>query len=157
MAKNPKKSRPREPASSPLTERALRFASEYVIDADGKAAAMRAGYAEKSAATTASRLLGDPRIQAIIEEARTRVAASAEVTAERIIGRLAEIAFAPIADKPTLKHQLAALGQLTRFFAPSRVELSGSVTMIDPDAVRLELAAKLERIANTLPSSSAGS
>ncbi|MBJ7532656.1 terminase small subunit [Rhodomicrobium vannielii ATCC 17100] len=67
-----------------MTERALRFASEYVIDADGKAAAMRAGYAGKSAATTASRLLGDPRIQAIIGDARTRVAASAEVTAERV-------------------------------------------------------------------------
>lgn len=43
-----------------------RFAELY--NGDGKAAAIAAGYAEGSAAVTAHKLLGDPRIKALIDE-----------------------------------------------------------------------------------------
>lgn len=41
-----------------------RFVQEYMVDLNGTAAAVRAGYGERNAASTASRLLRRPEVQA---------------------------------------------------------------------------------------------
>jgi len=52
-----------------MTPRQARFIDEYLIDLNGRQAAIRAGYAEKAAAQTASLLLARADIRAAIETA----------------------------------------------------------------------------------------
>lgn len=54
---------------TPLSDMARRFAEEYLIDFNGSAAALRAGYAHGS---TAYDLLKDPRVDALIREGKRR-------------------------------------------------------------------------------------
>lgn len=59
----------------PLNARQLAFCAEYIVDANGTQAYLRAGYAKKGARTGACKLLALPHIQAHIEQlnlARTK-------------------------------------------------------------------------------------
>ena len=77
----------------PLTERHRRFVLEYVIDMNGRAAAIRAGYSRGRAAGTASQLLRRPEVQlAIRDEMRDREK-RLRLTAEQIIREAMRIAF----------------------------------------------------------------
>lgn len=51
-----------------LTAKQKRFVQEWMVDLCGTRAAIRAGYSEKSAANTASRLMKDPAVQAYRNE-----------------------------------------------------------------------------------------
>lgn len=51
-----------------LGEKQKRFVREWLVDMNGTRAAIRAGYSEKSAANTASRLMKDPAVQAYRNE-----------------------------------------------------------------------------------------
>lgn len=51
-----------------LTAKQKRFVQEWMVDFCGTRAAVRAGYSEKSAANTASRLMKDPDVQAYRNE-----------------------------------------------------------------------------------------
>jgi phage terminase small subunit len=51
-----------------LTAKQKRFVQEWMVDLCGTRAAIRAGYSEKSAANTASRLMKDPAVQAYRDE-----------------------------------------------------------------------------------------
>lgn len=70
------------------------FAREYLVDGNGKAAAIRAGYAPKRAKEQASQLLHLPTLQAKIEEYRRKVAQRSEVTREDAALRQEEISAA---------------------------------------------------------------
>lgn len=79
-----------------LNPKQLRFCAEFVIDSNGTQAAIRAGYSEKAAGQIASALLRKANVAAEIERLRSRVATKLEVTAERVLGELAKIAFADV-------------------------------------------------------------
>lgn len=51
-----------------LGEKQKRFVREWLVDMNGTRAAVRAGYSEKSAANTASRLMKDAAVQAYRDE-----------------------------------------------------------------------------------------
>lgn len=51
------------PEEKQLTDKQKRFVREWLVDMNGTRAALRAGYSEKSAAQTASRLMKDPAVQ----------------------------------------------------------------------------------------------
>ena len=53
----------------PMTDRQRRFVEEYLVDCNAAAAAVRAGYSEKSARRTASELKTVPVIQAALKAA----------------------------------------------------------------------------------------
>ena len=46
-----------------ITDKQKRFVREWLVDMNGTRAAIRAGYSEKSAAQTASRLMRDPAVR----------------------------------------------------------------------------------------------
>ena len=74
-----------------LTYRRWRFCQEYIIDYNGTQAAIRAGYAEKSAQEEASRLLSLVIIQeniAILEQDRLD---AARITGESVIKDIARL------------------------------------------------------------------
>ena len=79
------------------------FAQEYVVDLNATLAAVRAGYAERGAAVTGSRLIRKPNVEYWIAEAQKLKARSREVTNERVIEEYRRIAFAQTTDMVTLK------------------------------------------------------
>jgi phage terminase small subunit len=74
------------------------FAHQYVIDFNGKNAAIRAGYKESSAAVQASKLLAREDIQAIIEQKMARIEANTGIRAETVIEQTWGIATADVND-----------------------------------------------------------
>jgi len=74
-------------------ERLERFCRAYIIDFHGTNAAIAAGYSQKSAHVTASRLLSDAKICARIAELQKKQTDKLDITAERVLGELAKMAF----------------------------------------------------------------
>ena len=64
------------------------FAREYVVDFDGAAAARRAGYSERSAHVTASRILSDAKAQERIAELSGEAVERNDITVDWILERL---------------------------------------------------------------------
>lgn len=81
-----------------LTPKQQRFVEEYLIDLNGKQAAIRAGYSEKTAKEQAARLLTNANVQKAFQAERCSQAKRTQVTADRVIEELALIAFADMAD-----------------------------------------------------------
>lgn len=71
-----------------LTEKHIRFSQEYIIDLNGRQAAIRAGYSETSAISTASELLTYPNIQNYIQQLLEERANRTQVTADKIVSEL---------------------------------------------------------------------
>ena len=67
------------------------FCLEYIIDLNGTQAAIRAGYAKKSARITAAKLLAKTNITARIDELKNRRAAKCNIDAQWVLNRLNEI------------------------------------------------------------------
>jgi len=68
------------------------FVSEYLVDLNGRQAAIRAGYSPLSARQTASELLAMPKVKAKVDEAMAARIARTEVTQDRVLARLVAIA-----------------------------------------------------------------
>lgn len=81
-----------------LTDKQKRFCDEYLIDLNATQAAIRAGYSQKTAEQTASRLLRNVKVQEYIAKRQKELSRSTEITQERVIKELALIAFSNNAD-----------------------------------------------------------
>jgi len=80
-----------------LTRRQSLFVAEYLIDLNARQAAIRAGYAEGSAADRGWELLHRcPPVMARLKEAMAERAQRTQITAERVLKELARLAFADI-------------------------------------------------------------
>lgn len=79
-----------------MNERQRLFAKEYLVDLNGKAAAIRAGYKATTADKVACYLLRRPEIAALVEEGKARRAEQKRITADRVIEELGRMAFADI-------------------------------------------------------------
>lgn len=74
-----------------LTPRQQRFAEEYLVDLNGKAAAERAGYSAKTARHTALELLALPWVQQLIAEGMAARARRTALDADAVVKRLWDI------------------------------------------------------------------
>jgi phage terminase small subunit len=81
-----------------LTNKQKKFCLEYVIDFNGKGAAMRAGYSEKTAMQQASRMLRIVKVQEEIKKLTEKIADKAEVQVDEILKEFKIIAFSDISD-----------------------------------------------------------
>jgi phage terminase small subunit len=111
MKSKPKASRKSRTAGE-LNPRQRLFVQEYLVDQDGQAAAIRAGYAHSRAKITASQLLADPRIAAAIAEGVREREARAEITADRILYRLDVVADANMLDFLSVETEGPNKGQI---------------------------------------------
>ncbi len=82
--------------SRPLTNKQKRFVEEYLIDLNATAAAIRAGYSEKSAGQIGEQNLKKLEIQNAIDEAMQKRSEKTNITAERVLAELAKVAFGDI-------------------------------------------------------------
>ena len=87
-----------ESRAQALTAKQERFVQEYLVDLNGKQAAMRAGYSERSAEVTASKLLRNPKVQEVVAAAQTARAERVEVKADDVLRELLLIARTDIGD-----------------------------------------------------------
>lgn len=71
-----------------LTFKQAAFVREYLIDFNGKQAAIRAGYAENSAEVTASKLLSNPKVAAQVAENAKKHADKLDITAEYVLSTI---------------------------------------------------------------------
>lgn len=75
---------PRHPTPDGLTQKQRRFVEEYMVDGNIVQAAIRAGYAERSAYGHSSTLMKIPHVAAAIEKAKAALSEKLGITAERI-------------------------------------------------------------------------
>lgn len=92
-----------KPAES-LTPRQEKFTREYLIDLNGKQAAIRAGYSPKSAESQASRMLRNDKVRAAVDAGVLKQAERADMSADWVLGKLRTIAercmqAAPVLDR----------------------------------------------------------
>lgn len=76
-----------------------RFVEEYRLDCNGTAAAIRAGYSEKTANEQAARLLANVSVQRAIAAANAERSARMRLRQDQVVEELASIAFAPASDE----------------------------------------------------------
>lgn len=76
-----------------LNPKQQRFCEEYLIDLNATQAAIRAGYAVKTATEQASRLLTNVNVSREIERLQAVQSRRTGITADRVIRELAKIAF----------------------------------------------------------------
>lgn len=91
----------KRPAPKPKVERRSakdlrleRFVAEYLVDYNGRRAAVAAGYSADSARQTASGLLADPQVQALVQAKQKAVTEALELTENVVLDRLSAIATA---------------------------------------------------------------
>lgn len=79
-----------------LTPKQQRFVTEYLIDLNGKQAAIRAGYSPKTAEVQACRLLSNVKVSAAVAEGQKTVAEKLGITHEKVLKEYARLAFLDI-------------------------------------------------------------
>lgn len=77
-----------------ISPKQKRFCREYLVDQNGKRAAIRAGYSPKTAAAQASMMLDKPHVAEYMAQLTKKQEMDLTVTAERVINEFARIAFA---------------------------------------------------------------
>ena len=113
-----------------ISAKRLRFAEEYVLDANATAAAIRAGYSARSAHVTACRMLKDPVVQAAVAERQALVAEELEITREKVMrGLLEAVEIARLqADPAALVKAWSELARMCGYYAPVKQQLDVSVS-----------------------------
>lgn len=81
------------PQTNKLTAQQIQFAHEYMIDLNGKQAAIRAGYTPKSADVQASYLLTIPKVRRLVNELKKQRISTTKITAERVLKEIERLAF----------------------------------------------------------------
>lgn len=81
-----------------MTPKQRAFVLEYLVDLNGTQAAIRAGYAPRSADVTAARLLGNAKVVAAITAAQAERSQRTKIDADWVLARLAAETSADIAD-----------------------------------------------------------
>lgn len=79
-----------------LTPKQARFVQEYVIDLNGKQAAIRSGVPPKNAETQGSKWLRNSKVRSAVDEAMAQQQARTAITQDRVLGELALLAFSDI-------------------------------------------------------------
>lgn len=83
---------------SDLTAKQARFVEEYLVDLNATQAAIRAGYAEKSASVEGARLLANAKVGEAVAAGLKARSERTKIDADWVLTRLAEEADADLAD-----------------------------------------------------------
>ena len=136
---------------------AERFCAEYMIDRNGTAAAIRAGYSEKSAASTASRLLRRDDVQARVMELQAEQCRRLGVNADRLVIEAMEIYARCMAREPVMEWDAEAKAYVEsgewKFDsrgAAKALELIGRLTGAFTQKVQVTTDRELARFADVL-------
>lgn len=110
-----------------MTPKQLRFVEEYLIDLNATQAAVRAGYAEKTAHVTGPRLLANVRVADAIAKCQKTRSQRTQITADAVVAELAKLGFSNMLDYVTVQSDGLAyidLSKLTREQAAAIQEMT---------------------------------
>lgn len=120
-----------------LTSKQIRWIDEYLIDFNGAAAAVRAGYSHKCARSIAHENLTKPDIQAVLQTRQADMAKELQITRQGVIrGLLDAVDMGRVQQNPAaMVGALREVAKILGFFAPEvkRVELSATQSRIYQD------------------------
>ncbi len=105
-----------------LTPKQAMFVAEYLVDSNATRAAIKAGFAEASAAVTGARLLKNKTIAAAIEDRKAQLVKKLELSAEHVLEELAKLAFYDIRD---LFDEKGSLKKITELDDVARAAIAG--------------------------------
>lgn len=110
--------------STELSPRQARFVDEYLIDANGTQAAIRAGYGAAGARVAAYRLLSNVAISSLIETRRQADAARLSIDRERVLeGLLEAVEMArQMQDPMGMIAGLREVAKMQGYYAPIKVK-----------------------------------
>lgn len=117
------------------------FVAEYIKDKNGARAARAAGYSKHTARITGAQLLTKPNIRKAVDAGLEKQMVKAEITAEKILNRIAEFAFNKkrIEPKDILKAN-ELLGKHFKLFTDvSEVKAEHKVSVVDPTKVKASI------------------
>jgi phage terminase small subunit len=123
-----------------LTLRQKRFCEEYMVDLNGTQAAIRAGYSEHTAGIIASQNLTKLNVHNQIEKLITEKSIRAEITADKVLQSIAQIAFAKT--NVTNRDKLKALEMLCKHFGLFE-KPEGKFTEIVEQTISVEVASEV--------------
>ena len=103
-------------AETALKPKEERFCLEYIVDYNQTQAAIRAGYAEKSAAKIGCKLMKDPRILARVKELQKEQADRLCLSSDLVVIKLLELVDICMAAKPVMEwdysnHEMSPTGE----------------------------------------------
>ena len=103
-----------------LTAKQQRWIDEYLVDLNGAAAAIRAGYSPKSARAIAHENLTKPDIQAVLQEKQAAIAHKLQITREGVVkGLLEAVEMGRLLQNPAaMVSALASVAKLLGFYSP---------------------------------------
>lgn len=118
-----------------LTPKQLRWIDEFLVDGNATAAAVRAGYSERSARSIAHENMIKPDIQAVLAERRGVVAERLQISREGVVqGLLDAVDFARAQSNPAaMVAGLREIGKMLGYYAPAvqRLEVAGDATGLE--------------------------
>ncbi len=114
--------------SKPLTAKQSRFLDEYMVDMNGAAAAVRAGYSEKTSRAIAAENLAKPYIKAELQARGAALARELEITREDVVKNLLDVfnMSRELKNPAAMISSMSTIAKILGYFAPEvkRVELN---------------------------------
>lgn len=134
-----------------LTSKQLRWIEEYLVDFNGAAAAIRAGYSEKSARSIAHENTTKPDIQAVLQARQAATAKELQITREGVVRGLLDAFEMAKADRQpsVMVSAMAAVAKLLGLYAveTKRVELTAGQGAVQSNFAAMNDAQLLALIA----------
>lgn len=86
------------PKEIEISAKQKRFCEEYLIDMNGTQAAIRAGYAKRSATVQAAQMLSNIRVKNYLQKLKNEQSKRTGITADLVLKELAAVGFSKITD-----------------------------------------------------------
>ena len=112
-----------------LTAKQVRFVNEYLVDGNGAAAAVRAGYSERSAKAIAAENLTKPDLQKALQARQAADATLLSIQREDVLNGLVEAAaMAKLQCDPAgMVAAWKQVGHLMGYYSPERIKVDVNV------------------------------
>ena len=127
-----------------LNPKQQRFVDEYLVDLNGKQAAIRAGYSPKTAIMQASRLLTNDDVAAYLTEARKALSDRTAITQDMVLNELAKIGFADI--RKAIVWRSNVTGMVQEEDGTERLAVTNEVQLINSEDLDEGTAAAIAEI-----------
>lgn len=123
--------------SAKLTDKQLRWIDEYLVDFNGAAAAVRAGYSEKSARSIAHENATKPDIQEVLQQRQAALAQELQITQQSVVAGLLEAMemARELRNPAAMVAALREIGKMLGYYQPEvrRVELTAGQGLMQAD------------------------
>lgn len=129
---------------APFTPRQARFIEEFPVDLSVGGAAIRAGFAPKSASEHGSRLLADVRIQNAIAAQLHARSLRTQITQDQVIREYARIGFSDIRRVMRWGNAISTMDSVT-----GEERLSNGIALIASEDLDLDTAASISEVSQT--------